>query len=279
MIIDSVENKKKVLEKFLALAGNEGWNLDTLKNACTACNIEETFSIIIFEEGIKELTKFYIENYNQEFSENFQNWLNNQDQGLKIRDKIRFALYQRFEIEYNNRTAIKSLLQENFKLDLINKNTFSKSFFNQKLTDFANKIISDLPNSNSFNNKFSLISFIYQIADCIWLVIQDKSSDMSYYSKRLILSKIIIKTIKIFIEDDGLDISKTKKFIDQEISRVMAFENLKKQSKEKINIIINKIKDKSCIIDIDIEKQQSINNAVKKISDFINKLPFFRLRK
>ena len=102
---------------------------------------------------------------------------------------------------------------------------------------------------------------------------------MSYYSKRLILSKIIIRTIKIFITDDSLDISKTKKFIDQEINKVMAFENLKKQSKEKINLIVNKIKNNSCIADINTEKQHSINNAVKKISDFVNKLPFFRLRK
>ncbi len=279
MIIDSLENKKRVLEKFLALAGDEGWNLSTIKNACTACNIEDKFSTIIFEEGVSELTKFYVSSYNQEFLENFQKWLNTQDQGLKIRDKIRFALYQRFEIEYNNRSAIKRLLQENFRLDFIDKNTFSKSFLYQKLTSFGNKIINNSADSNSFNDKLSSILSAYQIADCVWLAIQDKSSDMSYYSKRLILSKIIIKTIKIFITDDNLDISKTKKFIDQEIKKVMAFENLKKQSKEKINLIVNKIKNNSHIADINEEKHQSINNAVKKISDFINKLPFFRLRK
>ena len=78
MIIDSLENKKRVLEKFLALAGDEGWNLNTIKNACTACNIEDKFSTIIFEEGVSELTKFYVSSYNQEFLENFQKWLNTQ---------------------------------------------------------------------------------------------------------------------------------------------------------------------------------------------------------
>ena len=173
-----------------------------------------------------------------------------------------------FGIEHNNYHPIEILAE------------YQSMYFMEVIGDTnPNKIINNSADSNSFNDKLSSILSAYQIADCVWLAIQDKSSNMSYYSKRLILSKIIIRTIKIFITDDSLDISKTKKFIDQEINKVMAFENLKKQSKEKINLIVNKIKNNSCIADINTEKQHSINNAVKKISDFVNKLPFFRLRK
>ncbi len=60
MILDSVENKRKILQNFLKIAAFEGWGEATLDKAFELSQIDPKFKNLIFETGCLDLIEFYI---------------------------------------------------------------------------------------------------------------------------------------------------------------------------------------------------------------------------
>ena len=58
---------------------------------------------------------------------------------------------------------------------------------------------------NPINNKI-LIKTIYNIVDQIWFIAKDESTDFNFYSKRLILSAIYIRTMIFWLKTDRKNI-------------------------------------------------------------------------
>ena len=85
---------------------------------------------------------------------------------------------------------------------------------------FFRKIL--LPNSILGSNKI-----LFKIADEIWFLSGDRSTDYNYYTKRIILMKVYAITFSFFVFDDSKDLEQTKKFLDKEIDVVLKFGNFK----------------------------------------------------
>lgn len=198
MLIDSPETKEKILSEFLKICSFEGWTYEALIKAAKNCGINENFLPLIFENELLDLADFYLESYNQKSAEIFAKFSAN-----KIRDKIRFSLYARFEAEKENKIAIQRLI--NFYLD-------PKNFTSLKTG--ARPAIKGM-------------QACYKIADFIWKNIDDQSTDFNYYTKRATLGKIIFRAIAVFLKDGNVN-----KFIDEEIEKVMRFEKIKSQVKK-----------------------------------------------
>jgi len=82
-----------------------------------------------------------------------------------------------------------------------------------------------------------IVSFnktLFKIADEIWFLAGDKSTDYNYYTKRIILMNIYAITFSFFVFDNSKDLERTKKFLDKEISAVLKFGNLKNKLKKNI---------------------------------------------
>ena len=79
-----------------------------------------------------------------------------------------------------------------------------------------------LPNSILGSNKI-----LFKIADEIWFLSGDRSTDYNYYTKRIILMKVYAITFSFFVFDDSKDLEQTKKFLDKEIDVVLKFGNFK----------------------------------------------------
>ena len=75
---------------------------------------------------------------------------------------------------------------------------------------------------------------LFKIADEIWFLAGDKSTDYNYYTKRIILMKVYAITFSFFVFDNSKDLERTKKFLDKEISAVLKFGNLKNKLKKSI---------------------------------------------
>ena len=75
---------------------------------------------------------------------------------------------------------------------------------------------------------------LFKIADEIWFLAGDKSTDYNYYTKRIILMNIYAITFSFFVFDNSKDLERTKKFLDREISAVLKFGNLKNKLKKNI---------------------------------------------
>jgi ubiquinone biosynthesis protein COQ9 len=105
----------------------------------------------------------------------------------------------------------------------------------------------------------------YLVADFMWKLIGDNSTDINFYSKRIILSKIIIRSFLYYVNNDDLNL--LKKYIDKQISNVLKFTKIKNDFKKNFDIFKNKI-------DESLNDIQSPNFEPLNI---IKKLPFFRL--
>lgn len=240
MLLDSKETKEKILAEFLKVCAFDGWSNDALLKAISNCGIEEKFANLIFENGCLDVVDFYIENYNQKALTLIEN-----SSQQKIRDKIRFALYARFEVEKDNQLALQRL--NNFYLNPKN---------------FTKLEIGARPLLQAFKD-------CYKISDFIWKSVNDQSTDFNFYTKRLTLSKIIFRTFSIFVKDESKDFTRTKNFIDSQIEKVMKFEKFKAQVKNFSSK--NKIIFKEFFCD---EK-----GSPKSPKEIIKSLPFFRLIK
>lgn len=226
MLIDDVNNKRKILAKFLENAVFDGVNERVLEKSMQECGFDVKFKDLIFENGVLSLIDFQIEEIVSKMQENVKNQVDFVN--FKVRDKIKFCLYDIFE-------------QQEVQKDAVSR--FREFYLSAKAPYGIKNAL-----------KFS---------DAIWIAIADKSTDFNYYSKRIILAKIIIRSFFVFIKSD---LDQVKTFIDQEIEKVMKFEKFKA-----------KFKEFSCKKADFGEKLAEFGQKVKNPKDFVKNLPFIRL--
>lgn len=241
MIFDSIEAKQKILTEFLAVLPFDGWSEESLSKAIKNSGIDEKFKNLIFEEGCLDIAKFYIEEQNNQSNQIIAAIADFSQQ--KIREKIRKFLYARFEVEKNNKIILQRLV--NFYLNPKN---------------FASVKYGPRP-------MIQALKTCYKIADFIWYKIGDQSTDFNFYTKRITLSKIILRSLFVFLKDDSNEFEKTKKFIDSEIEKVMKFEKRKAQIKN----FTPKIK--KCFTEFCLNE----NGSLKSTKEIFKNLPFIRL--
>lgn len=247
MIIDSDEIKLKILKNFLEISVFEGWNDSAIEFA-----IKKTFPNqevlpnqmpIIFEDGIYSLISFISKNRCETLAEIS---IKNLDfNGLKLNAKINYLIFQLLKIDENNKDAFKRLL--NFYL--VPKNPLND--FNQCGLKPINQAFKE----------------VYFVADYLWKLCQDKSSDFNFYSKRIILSKILIRSFMYFLNDNSTNHINTQKFIDKEIEKILKFNEYKIKAKTKIINFSNKIDD--IVFDS--------NHNILDLKSIVKNLPFIRL--
>jgi len=241
MILDSLENKQKILQNFLEIAQFDGWSDATLSKAIELSGIDNKFQNLIFENGCLDLIDFYIAQQNNKLIQEIAK--NSEFSNLKIRQKIKFALIIIFENEQKHRLALQRL--SNFYVDIKH---FSQIKYGPKPLFFG-------------------LKHAAKISDFIWLAINDKSTDFNFYTKRLTLAKIILQSFFVFVKDDSINLTKTKNFIDLQIEKVMKFEKFKSQ----IRNVAEKLKMQSHEFFCD-----DLGN-VKPVKKVIKDLPFIRL--
>ena len=242
-MIDSTQNKEKILQEFLIIAASDGWSLESLQQALKSCQIEEKFLPLIFENDLLDLLKFYVETYNHKASQQIVN-----DQNFsssKIREKIATLILKRLEVEIPNKLALQRLL--NFLLNP--KNLLTVKY--------------------GIRPAFIGFKLCYQIADHMWYSIGDNATDFNFYTKRMILAKVFYRSFFKFLKDDSADLALTKNFITDEINKVMKIQRYKAIAKDFSFKIKNEIT--SILLKED--------GVLKSPTDLIKSLPFIRLFK
>ena len=126
----------------------------------------------------------------------------------------------------------------------------SKDFANFKvnekvkhLTFLRLKILNEIFNKKNLfffisnpSNFFLTSEILFKIADEIWWLAGDKSTDMNFYSKRIILMNIISNSFTVFVFDNSKEHNKTRKFIENQIKMVLRFGKIKKSLENFISI-------------------------------------------
>ena len=76
----------------------------------------------------------------------------------------------------------------------------------------------------------------WQTSDLIWRYFGDRSEDVNWHSKRMILSAVLGSSILYMIGGRGEEMSDTRAFIDRRISNVMGFEKFKARIRDNPNM-------------------------------------------
>lgn len=199
-LIDSDQNKEKILKNFLKICKNDGCNENSLKKSIKEAGFDEKLQEIIFENGVLDLIAFYFDSLDH-----------------KILAKVKKQSLSNLGIS----GKIQKLVA--MKLELIAQDY-----------EFFLQIAKYLRNCQ--NLKF-ILKNSYQFADLIWYEIGDKSTDYNFYSKRLLLSKIYLKTLIFFTKNP--EISEVKQYFEQQIAKILQFAKIKNNICDKLNNIFD----------------------------------------
>jgi ubiquinone biosynthesis protein COQ9 len=247
-MIDSIENKQKILDNFLKIVPFEDWSKETLILATRNANIDEKLLPIIFENDILSLIEFITQIRCEQLKKIAEN---NQDfNEKKTHEKISFLIFNLLNLDKNNKIALKRLI--NFYLNP--KNLLPAKNCSESL--------GLKPLNQSFKE-------LYYVADSLWNICLDKSTDFNFYSKRITLTKVLIRSFLFYVNDDSENSIKTQNFINSQINNIINFAKIKNSSKKKINDIKNLLNENF------INKNLDITNPI----NFLKNLPFIRLVK
>ena len=177
--------EQSVLDSALALAPRQGWNSRMVRAACAAQGLSEGDQELLLPNGARDLAVLL--------------WRRHDDQALaalgdpatlKIRERIAHAVSTRLEVAAVDAEAEK------------------------RLSGFL-----ALPTNTDL-----VLSLTWATADRLWRWAGDRATDWNHYSKRTILSGILIPamTLRLFDGKDAADA-----FVAARIENVMAFEKWK----------------------------------------------------
>lgn len=231
-----------ILEKFLQLASKSNWSDETMKLAFLECQLSKSYLELIFENGISDLEEFFIE-------EKIILTIENEAEGEKYKSLTRISE----RIEHLLLSVFMTLQNSNRDALL----AFEKSILNSSNLTFLSPI-SAIKTSRIFG-------YCYKISDKIWQNAGDSSTDLNYYSKRLILSKIVLHGFYSFFNDDSQELNKVCESISENLSRVMKFS----QFKRKITSAAERC--------IEFSKIEFLKDKESNFKKFMNSTPFLRL--
>ena len=208
----------KAVDRALKHVVFDGWTEQTVRKVCLELALTEHVGRQLFPRGGVDMAIEFHERDDERFLKNFLTcYLNKRT--FRTRDRIESAINARIKIAAVNKEAVK-------------------------------RSIALLTTPFYFSDGTRAL---WNSADKIWISIGDKSNDLNWYSKRLILSSIYSAAMIFWIEDNSEHFVETKDFIKRRISDVMTIErvkaNLKKSSiweatSKKIDLAMDEIRER-----------------------------------
>ena len=179
--------EQSVLDEALRLAPRLGWNAGLARAAAVAAGLNAGEAQLLLPQGPKDLAALLSRRHDQAALAALAA-LN--PQPLKIRDKIRAGVIARLDAAAGDAEALR------------------------KLAAFL-----------AFPTNFALaLTLMWESADALWRWAGDTATDENHYSKRAILSGILVSTLAV---DMASGRESALKHLEDRIDNVMAFEKWK----------------------------------------------------
>ena len=191
------KTKTKLLLSFLENVPFDGWSWETLYFSAVDIGIIKSKKLSEIEKGnIRNLFNNSLVNIIQEFNiyldnEMKENFKKSKSKNFRIPDKINFQIILRLKAANKFKEAVRISLG-----------------------------MMALPK----NSKIAL-DMLYKTCDIIWRDCGDKSTDFSFYTKRLILSGVYSSTLSYWLNES--DFSKVEDFLQRRLNNVSNFGKIK----------------------------------------------------
>jgi len=180
----------RLTQAALPHAGFDGWSDDTLRQAREDAGFSADAALLVAPRGVLDL----ISNWSALMDAEMLARMESTDLGsMKIRQRVTFAVLSRLEAigthdEAARRARARLLLHDAATLGA---------------------------------------ELIWATSDAIWSGLNDPSTDFNWYSKRAILSAVYTTSLAVWLNDETLEKTKAKAFLDRRIENVMEFEKTK----------------------------------------------------
>ena len=198
MIDINKKTKTKLLQSFLENVPFDGWSWETLYFSAVDTGLIKSKKLSEIEKGnIRNLFNNSLVNIIQEFNiyldnEMKESFKKSKSKNLRIPDKIKSQIILRLKAANKFKEAVRISLG-----------------------------MMALPK----NSKIAL-DMLYKTCDIIWRDCGDKSTDFSFYTKRLILSGVYSSTLSYWLNES--DFAKVEDFLQRRLNNVSNFGKIKK---------------------------------------------------
>ena len=187
--------RDRILDAALPNVAFDGWSDRTLREGAEIAGVDAATARMAFPRGAVDLALHFHDRGDRMLREE----LERADlEGMKIRDRVTFAVRRRLELVSRDREAVR-----------------------RGATLFA------LPIYAADGARA-----LWRTADTIWTALGDASEDANWYSKRAILSGVYSSTVLYWLGDGSDRFEATWAFLDRRIDGVMRFEKFKSQINE-----------------------------------------------
>ena len=194
----NIKTKTKLLLSFLENVPFDGWSWETLYFSAVDIGLFKSKKLSEIEkDNIRNLFNNSLVNIIQEFNiyldnEMKENFKKSKSKNLRIPDKIKSQIILRLKAANKFKEAVRISLG-----------------------------MMALPK----NSKIAL-HMLYKTCDIIWRDCGDKSTDFSFYTKRLILSGVYSSTLSYWLNES--DFAKVEDFLQRRLNNVSNFGKIKK---------------------------------------------------
>jgi ubiquinone biosynthesis protein COQ9 len=178
----------QVLASALPNVAFDGWSEKLLQQAIASSGVDENMAVLAFPKGVGGLIRRFSADGDARMLAALPD-----GESLKIRERITEAVWTRLRVDGEHKEAARRA---------------------------AGWLA--LPTRQKLGAKL-----LFESANQIWRWAGDSATDYNYYSKRVILSGVIVSTRLTWFDDDSEDEAKTRAFLERRIENVMQFEKLK----------------------------------------------------
>ncbi|HOO81687.1 MAG TPA: COQ9 family protein [Alphaproteobacteria bacterium] len=191
---DDIQNKDKILEKVLPEVAFDGWHWSLVQRIARKEGYSAEGLHALFPGKLKDVLAAFSDLADRKMLEVLQEV---DPEDLRIRDRVSTALMARFEWLAQHKEALRQSLQ--FWMVPMNKPCGAR--------------------------------LVWHSADKIWRYAGDRATDYNHYTKRGLLSGVIVSTTLAFLNDETETLDNTRAFLDRRIENVM-----------QLGKVINKVK-------------------------------------
>jgi ubiquinone biosynthesis protein COQ9 len=176
----------KILLRALDDVAFDGWSLEVVENAAAQEGFEADTVRAVFPGGLSDVLAHFSDYADRMMLQRLEA-LDSAE--LRIRDRIQMAVIGRFEALEPYKEAVRLSLPY-----------WARPFSQLR----GGKIV-------------------WRSADVIWNWAGDTSQDYNYYTKRTLLSGILVSSTPVWLNDKDENLQKTRNFVERRIGNVMQF--------------------------------------------------------
>ena len=234
-VTDNTNIKFDLVKSMLSHIPFDGWTWVAMENGAVDMNFEKSKTANkrmhiyknLFKNGAIDFIDVFSEIIDFEVKNNYENL---ETKPQRIPERIKKIILMRLSLCYKYKECVRLSLS-----------------------------ITALPN----NSKRS-IKILYRTCNQIWRMSGDKSTDFSFYTKRISLAAVYTSTLLFWLNDASMDEEKTEYFLDRRLNDISKISKFKKPFNVLKDFSSNFKKTKDTV------KMKSIFDIIKKLNQIKN---------